>query len=237
VAADYDYIAAAARLLREQGAEVPVALLAGPIFREYRSGYGLPIHPAPFVYGRMAGRTVAIVGDDAVLSVRVAGALGTRMLVVGAAARGVHPRLRPGHLLVWTDHINATGTNPLTALDDPRLGPCFLDLGAPYDAALQAAAEAAATAKGLTAHRGVYLDAPGCLPGTNDDLRAMRMLGADAAGNGGVAEVIVGVQAGLKVLGLALVLEDPASTEAAATCLPSLVTVAERCIGLLEPCA
>lgn len=221
MAANYDEIA-----LGAYGAEVPEAMLAGPAFQHLGTETA-----GPFRYTRMADRTVALPGNDAVLAIRAAAALGTRVLVVGAVARAVNRRLLPGQIMVWSDHINATGANPLTARDDPRFGPYFLDLSAPYDAALGAAAVAATTAKGLTAHRGVYLDAPGCLPGTDDDLRAMRMLGADAAGVGGVTEVIVGVQAGLKVLGLALVAEDIVS---AATCLLPLLAVAESCIGSVE---
>lgn len=228
----YDDIAEAARAVRAHRRGNPVAVLVGPAFGgigtvdrlpETENGYRLAC-------GSVAGCPVVMPADpaepDATFAVRVAAALGARALVVAPNVWGLHPAMRPGDWVLFTDHINASGANPLTGLDDPRLGPSFLDMGTAYDGALRGKAEAAAREMGVSVHRGVYIATTGRVPGTDDDRRALRALGADAAGIGGAAEAIVAVQAGLAVLGFAPVAWDARGNGAARE--PSAI---ERCIG------
>ena len=84
-------------------------------------------HSGELVAGTLAGRTVLVQsgrfhmyeGHPAALTalpVRVFAQLGVRALVATNAAGGVRQNLRPPALMLITDHINLTGSNPLVGL-------------------------------------------------------------------------------------------------------------------------
>jgi purine-nucleoside phosphorylase len=75
----------------------------------------------------------------------------------------------------------------------------------PYDRGLLEAAERAALASGIRAHRGVYVGVLGPNLETRAEYRFLRMIGADCVGMSTVPEVIVAVHAGMRVLGLSVV--------------------------------
>jgi xanthosine phosphorylase len=91
------------------------------------------------------------------------------------------------------------GANPLMGPNDDELGPRFVGLGDAYDVALRAALRAAADAEGVTLHEGVYLAVAGPSFETPAEIRAFKVLGADAVGMSTVPEVIVARHAGLRV--------------------------------------
>jgi len=137
--------------------------------------------------------------------IRVLQRLGVRSLILTAATGGIHPDLRPGNLVCLSDHINLMGVNPLRGPDDPRLGTRFPDLTEPYSKRLADIAREEAARIGVHLPPGVYA----CLPGpsfeTSAEINMLRVLGADVVGMSTVPEAIVARQAGMEVLGLALV--------------------------------
>ena len=116
--------------------------------------------------GQLSGRTVALLcgrvhgyegypASEVGFGVRVVAALGVRTLIVTNAAGGVDPAMEPGEIVAISDHINLTGTSPLTGPNDERLGPRFVDMTDAYDSRLRALAAAAApAAAGPAAARG-----------------------------------------------------------------------------------
>jgi len=137
--------------------------------------------------------------------VRVLRALGASVLVVSNACGGMHPQWAPGDLMLMADHINLLGDNPLIGPHDAALGDRFPDMSAPYDAALMATARRVAAELGLTLREGVYVAVPGPNLETRAEYRMLRSLGADVVGMSTVPEVIVAVQAGMRVLGLSII--------------------------------
>jgi len=108
-------------------------------------------------------------------------------------------------LVVITDHINLMGVNPLIGVHHESLGPRFVDMSEPYSRALVELAVSCALELKQTLHRGVYSAMTGPSLETAAEYRMLRILGADTIGMSTVPEVIVAVQAGIKVLGLSLV--------------------------------
>ena len=125
---------------------------------------------------------------------------GVDTLVVTNAAGGLSPALRPGDLLVLSDHLNLTATSPLAGP-----APVFLDLRDAYEPSLRAAAHAAAARLGESLSEGVYAGVVGPAYETPAEVRMLRTLGADAVGMSTVLEVIAARARGLRVLGLSMI--------------------------------
>jgi len=142
---------------------------------------------------------------DVVRPVRVMRELGVTTLVVTNAAGGLNPAFRPGDLMLITDHINFFGTNPLIGPNEDAFGPRFPDMTNAYDPELRALAKAVAAEAGLPLQEGVYLGLSGPSFETPAEIRAFRILGADAVGMSTVPEVIAARHMGVRVLGISCI--------------------------------
>ncbi len=173
-------------------------------------------HQGNLIAGSIAGKPiVAMEGrchfyegytlEELTLPVRVMRAVGVGTLVVSNAAGGLNPHHEKGDLLLIDDHINLMGVNPLIGPNDDRLGPRFPDMCRPYDPELLRLAESIALEEGIRVHRGVYVGLTGPCLETRAEYRLLRSCGADAVGMSTVPEVIVGVHAGLKILGISCI--------------------------------
>ena len=181
----------------------------------YRELEGFPVgavagHAGQLHLGTLAGVPVAVFqgrahlyeGIDPAASrvpMRTLKALGAEAVLLTNAAGSLQPEVGPGRLMALSDHINFTGLNPLTGLNDDDVGPRFVSLGDAYDADLRARLHAAAGDLGIALAEGVYLAVSGPSFETPAEIRAFRTLGADAVGMSTVPEVIVARHAGLRV--------------------------------------
>lgn len=182
-------------------------------------------HAGQLVYGRLAGKKVlAMQGrfhfyegypmESVTYPVRVMAALKVHSLIVTNAAGGVNKNFEPGNLMLITDHINFTGTSPLIGPNDNDLGPRFPDMSQAYTPSYQTVAQAAAKKLGLDLKEGVYMGFSGPTYETPAEIRFARTIGADAVGMSTVAEVIVAVHSGLKVLGISCITNLAAGMQA-----------------------
>ncbi|HVS38395.1 MAG TPA: purine-nucleoside phosphorylase [Gemmataceae bacterium] len=173
-------------------------------------------HAGRLVCGRLAGQTVmAMEGrfhfyegyslKQITLPVRVMKALGCEAVIVSNACGGMNPQFARGDLMVIEDHINLMGDNPLIGPNDDRLGLRFPDMCHPYDRELVARARRIALEEKIVCHQGVFVAVPGPNLETRAEYRFLRGLGADVVGMSTVPEVIVGVHAGLRILGLSII--------------------------------
>ena len=173
-------------------------------------------HAGRFVCGRLAGQTVvAMEGrfhfyegyslQQITLPVRVMKALGCEALIVSNACGGMNPQFAKGDLMVIEDHINLMGGNPLIGPNDERLGVRFPDMCRPYDRELMVKARRIALEEKIVCHQGVFVAVPGPNLETRAEYRFLRGIGADVVGMSTVPEIIVGVHAGLRNLGLSVI--------------------------------
>lgn len=137
--------------------------------------------------------------------VRVLALAGIKTLVLTCAAGGIASRATPGSFMIFSDHLNLQGLNPLVGPHDERWGPRFPDMTEAYDADLRALALRAARAQRLKCFAGVYAALLGPNYETPAEIRALKQLGADAVGMSTVPEVIVARQRGLRVLAIATI--------------------------------
>lgn len=145
---------------------------------------------------------------DVTFPVRVFGTLGVRSLLISNAAGGMNPNYRKGDLMLFTDHINLQGVNPLVGPNIDEWGPRFPDMSEPYDLGLRALAERQALELGIKLHQGVYVAVEGPNLETKAEYRFLRMIGADVVGMSTVPETIVARHMGMRVLAVSAITDE-----------------------------
>jgi purine-nucleoside phosphorylase len=143
--------------------------------------------------------------DEVMFLSRVIGRLGIEKLVVTNAAGGVNTSYRAGDLMIISDHINFMGLNPLRGPNVDALGTRFPDMSEAYPEALRAVARDVARELGVEVQEGVYLALSGPTYETPAEIRAFRVLGADAVGMSTIPEVIAMSHMGIPVLGISCI--------------------------------
>jgi purine-nucleoside phosphorylase len=174
-----------------------------------------PDHKGQFVFGRLAGQDVAVMQGrlhpyegwsfvDVGFPVRLLRLLGADTVIVTNAAGAVNTQFHQGDIMLITDHIKLFGVSPLCGPNIEEFGPRFQDLSAAYTPALREVARQTAKEQGITLREGVYMYFPGPHYESPAEVRASRILGADAVGMSTVPEVIVAAHCGMQVLGFSL---------------------------------
>jgi purine-nucleoside phosphorylase len=195
--------------------------LEQPIIVPYQDLPGFPISTAPghagrAVLGKLEGKQIlAFQGrvhlyegysaHEASIPVRFAHALGARKIILTNACGGLNPAWNAGDIMLQTDYINFTGTNPLLGHNDSSIGERFLPMMDAYDLEYQNIAKAAARAEDLELREGTYLAVSGPMYAPKAELRMFRLWGADAIGMSTVQELIVAHYLKMRVLGLSSV--------------------------------
>ena len=195
--------------------------IENPTYIDYKDIDGFPVSTAPghkgrFIVGTLSGRPVICMQGrfhfyegydmkDIVLPVRLMHLLGVKNLIVTNAAGGINKDFNVGDLMLINDHINFMGTNVLIGKNDERFGVRFPDMSYAYNPDLRALAKKCAEAVGVEVKDGVYIGCTGPSYETPAEIRAFRVLGADAVGMSTVPEVIVAAHSGLKVLGISCI--------------------------------
>ncbi len=134
-------------------------------------------------------------------AIRTLAALGVKLLIQTNAAGSADPAMRPGELMLISDHLNLSQRSPLFGEPgDDR----FVDMSDAYSRDLRTQAQAAARDAGITLHEGVYAWFLGPQFETPAEIRMARLLGAQAVGMSTVPETILARHAGLQVLALSL---------------------------------
>jgi purine-nucleoside phosphorylase len=177
---------------------------------------GIVGHAGELVLGDVERTSVAVLSgrvhfyegrpmSEVVFPARVLARLGVSAVVLTNAAGGIRRTFKPGDLMLIADHINAFGTNPLIGPNEDSFGPRFPDMSAVYDAALRKLAKQTARKLGVPLREGVYLGTTGPSYETPAEIRACRVIGADAVGMSTVPEAIALRHAGVRVLGISTI--------------------------------
>jgi len=122
--------------------------------------------------------------------------IGVTTLMLTNAAGSLEPDMGPGSVMLLTDHINFSGSNPLFGEPTDRR---FVGLTSAYDSDMRAAIERAAAKTGTPLHKGVYMWFSGPSFETPAEIKLARIVGANAVGMSTVPEVILARFLGLRV--------------------------------------
>lgn len=128
--------------------------------------------------------------------------LGVGSLIATNAAGSLRADIRPGDLMLLSDHINFSGLNPLIGEPtDSR----FVPMTDAHNPAMRAALQKAAQAEDVPLPEGVYAWYSGPSFETPAEIRAIKILGGDAVGMSTVPEVILARFLGLKVAAISTI--------------------------------
>ena len=216
-----------------------------------------PGHQGRFLFGKLGGQDVAVMQGrlhtyegylprDVAYPVRVLRLLGAETLVVTNAAGAVNVGFQPGDIMMITDHIQLFGVGPLCGANAEEFGPRFPDVSRIYTPELQALAQKAAKTLKIPLREGVYMYFPGPQFETPAEVRAARILGADAVGMSTVPEAITAAHCGMRVLGFTLctnmaagILSQPLTgeevLEAAREAGSRFTTLVKECLTGIDP--
>jgi purine-nucleoside phosphorylase len=186
-------------------------------------------HAGQLVLGEIEGRKIAVQQgrfhyyegyemEQVIFPIRTFGRLGIKNVILTNAAGSTSTELKPGSLMLISDHINLMGVNPLRGANDERFGPRFPDMTEVYDRELQTIANdeanaisAARAASGLDEaridflHRGTYCALSGPTYETPSEIHMYRLLGADAVGMSTAPEAIAARHQKMRVLGISCI--------------------------------
>ncbi|KGJ14700.1 purine-nucleoside phosphorylase [Paracoccus sanguinis] len=174
---------------------------------------GVSGHVPQLYLGQLKGRRVAVFGgrshyyetgrpDAMRLPLELLAELGCDRLILTNAAGSLREDIPPGELMLLSDHIAFAGTNPLIGERDERR---FVPLTDAHDPGIRADLRAAAAAEGVALPEGVYAWFSGPSFETPAEIRAARVLGADAVGMSTVPEIILGRFLGLRCAAVSVI--------------------------------
>lgn len=182
---------------------------------------GFPVSTAPghdgkLVLGELSGKKVAVMQgrfhfyegyppETIVFPLRTLRLLGADSLVVTNASGGLGDGFAPGDIMLITDHIKFFDDSPLRGPNIYELGNRFPDMSYVYTPVLRELALKTAQKMGFSLKQGVYMFFPGPQYETPAEIRAAKILGADAVGMSTVPEVIAASHCGMRILGFSLV--------------------------------
>ena len=170
-------------------------------------GGGVSGHGRELLVGTMGGKRLAILtgrehyyehGNAAAMrpALETVAELGAKTLLLTNSAGSLDADIRPGDLMLISDHINYAGMNPLIGEPTDRR---FVNMVNAYDPALRDTAQEIATRLGIALKQGIYLWYSGPSFETVAEIQMAIRLGANAVGMSTAPEVILARMLGLRV--------------------------------------
>lgn len=230
----YDYYMKGASYIRERIDEVPkLAIILGTgcapfserieesVVINYSDIPGFPIttnpsHSGKMIIGKVNGKAILCMSgrfhfyegysmEELNIPVHVLHVLGIETLILTNASGSCNPLFLPGDAMIIKDHIKLFGGSPMRGPNVEELGPRFFGVSNLYTKELREKAKECAKKAQLKVHEGVYMFFPGPQFETASEIRAARILGADAIGMSTVTEALTAAHVGMKLLGITLI--------------------------------
>ncbi|MBW1810846.1 MAG: purine-nucleoside phosphorylase [Deltaproteobacteria bacterium] len=173
-------------------------------------------HASRLVLGQLGGRNVVVMQgrfhyyegypmERIAIGIRLFARLGAKMVFITNAAGGISQELKPGDLMLISDHLNLMGDNPLIGHNPENLGPRFPDMSNAYNSDLREQAKQIAKSEGIELKEGVYSAMTGPSYETPAEIRMLKTIGADAIGMSTIPEAIAANHVGMRVLGISCI--------------------------------
>lgn len=174
-------------------------------------GASVPGHTGELIIGELNKKRVAFMSGrfhmyegysafEATAPIRLFAQAGVKNIVLTAACGALNDKYRVGDVVILNDMVTL-----FLALDNPLIGPRFIDVSCVFDRGLRNWARKIAEKEDISFKEGVYAYYHGPNYETPADKRALKILGADVCGMSTVPETLVARSLDMKVLGLAFV--------------------------------
>ena len=168
-------------------------------------------HAGKLIYGTVGGKKVICMSgrfhfyegydfEQLVIPIRLFKLLGVRATILTNAAGAVNTDYKVGDIMIVSDHIKLNGASPLCGNNIEEFGPRFFDVTDMYTKKLRELALRCAEGSGLSFHEGVYMFFTGPQFETPAEIRAARLLGADAVGMSTVTEALTAAHCSMPLL-------------------------------------
>lgn len=173
-------------------------------------------HKGRFIFGyvqnvpvvAMQGRVHFYEGytmEQVVLPIRIMHLLGAKVLMLSNASGGINSNFSAGDLMIINDHISMFVPNPLIGTNLDELGERFPDMSEIYDTKLSSIISETAKQCNIAIRNGVYAQLTGPSYESKSEVKALKILGADAVGMSTACEAIVAKHCGFRVCGVSLI--------------------------------
>lgn len=168
-------------------------------------------HAGKLIYGKVGGKKILCMAgrfhsyegydfEQLVIPIRLFKLLGVKVTILTNAAGAVNRSYEVGDIMIVSDHIKLNGASPLRGKNLDFFGPRFFDVTDMYTKSLRELALKCAENSGLNFHEGVYMFFPGPQFETPAEIRAARLLGADAVGMSTVTEALTAAHCSMPLL-------------------------------------
>lgn len=168
-------------------------------------------HAGKLIYGEVGGKKVICMAgrfhsyegydfEQLVIPVRLFKLLGVKATILTNAAGAVNKSYNVSDIMIVSDHIKLNGASPLRGKNLDFFGPRFFDVTDMYTKKLRKIALKCAEGSGLIFREGVYMFFPGPQFETPAEIRAARLLGADAVGMSTVTEALTAAHCSMPLL-------------------------------------
>lgn len=173
-------------------------------------------HRGQFIFGTVNGVKTAIMQgrvhyyegydiSDVVLPVRLMGLMGAKVLFLTNASGGINENFKCGDFMLITDQISSFVKSPLIGENIDELGVRFPDMSEVYNRDLIGIIKKSAEELDLQLKEGVYIQTTGPQYESPAEIRAFKVLGADAVGMSTACEAIAANHMGMKICGISCI--------------------------------
>lgn len=168
-------------------------------------------HAGKLIFGKAGGKKIICMSgrfhfyegydyEQLVIPIRLFKLLGVKATILTNAAGAVNTDYKVGDIMIVSDHIKLNGASPLRGKNVDSFGPRFFDVTDMYTKKLRELALNCAEDSGLTFREGVYMFFTGPQFETPAEIRAARILGADAVGMSTVTEALTAAHCSMPLL-------------------------------------
>lgn len=172
-------------------------------------------HEGRLIFGDIGGKKVICMSgrfhhyegypfEILTLPIRLFKLIGVKKTIITNAAGAVNTSYNVGDIMIIKDHLKLTGASPLQGDNIDEFGPRFFDTSDMYTAKLRKIAFECTDGIPLCFREGVYMYFTGPQFETPAEIRAARILGADAVGMSTVTEALTAAHCNMPLLGLSV---------------------------------
>lgn len=188
---------------------------------EYKDIPDFPIstvegHAGELIIGELSGKTIIAMNGrfhyyegydikETVFPIRVFALLGVKNIILTNAAGGINTDIKEGSFMVINDHLSFFAESVLRGKNEDEFGVRFPDMSEVYDKEQREKMKSIIEKYTGNSLEGVYAYMKGPCYETPAEIRALRILGADAVGMSTVPEAIVAKHSGMKVVAVSCI--------------------------------